>query len=276
MESYMNKLFRLLLLLLGVTLLAVSCKTPRSFIKQPIKEEGADYLFRKLKENELSFECLSAKFKLNLIIDKKKTSFKGQIRLRKDSLIWVSFSPALGIEVARMMITQDSVKFINRINDTYFLGDYDFVNEFLETTIDFDILQSFIIGNDLQYYEVGRFKASIDGGEYKLLATSRNKVKRYLRNHELPKILIQNIWLSPESFKISRIDLKEVNNENKKLDVKFNSFKYIEGQLFPHYLQYEITSSETKILVDVDFTKVEIDEKLRFPFRIPSRFTPMI
>lgn len=272
----MNKLLRLFLILLGFTLLVASCKTPRSFIKQPIKEEGSDYLFRKLKENELAFDFISAKFKLELIIDKKKTSFKGQIRLKRDSLIWVSFSPLLGIEVARMMITQDSVKFINRINDTYFLGDYDFVNDFLESSIDFDILQSFIIGNDLKYYEVGRFKASIDGGEYKLLATSRNKVKRYFRNHELPKILIQNIWLSPESFKISRIDLKEVNNDNKKLDVKFNDFKYIEGQLFPHYLQYEISSSETQILVDVVFSKVEINEKLRFPFRIPERFTPMI
>ncbi|MCB0807539.1 MAG: DUF4292 domain-containing protein, partial [Bacteroidales bacterium] len=99
-------------------------------IKEPIKEYGADYLFDKLKENELKFEWFSAKFNLDLIIDKKKNSFRGQLRMRKDSAIWVSFSPALGIEMARLLITEDSVKFINRINKTYFAGDYRVVNNF--------------------------------------------------------------------------------------------------------------------------------------------------
>jgi len=275
MVYYMNKIFKFVFFITLMSFATVSCNTPRSVIKQPIKEEGSDYLFRKLKENELSFESLSSKFNLDLIIDKKKTSFNGQIRIKKDSLIWVSFSPALGIEVARLMISEDTVKFINRINNTYFIGDYNFVNEFLQTSIDFDILQSFIIGNDLQYYEMGSFKASIDGHEYKLLATGRNKVKRYIKSHETVNILIQNIWLSPESFKITGIDLKEIKNQNKKLDVRFADFKPIEGQLIPHFLHYEISSSNAYVYVDVNLSKIDIDKKLSFPFTIPQRFTPM-
>lgn len=257
-------------------LLLSACKTTRSTYKKPIKEMGADYLFNQLKKNELRFEWLSAKFNVDLIIDKTKTSFKGQLRIKKDSLIWISLSPALGIEVARLMISEDSVKFINRINNTYFLGDFQFVNSFLDTSIDRDILQAFIIGNDFQFYEIGEFKASIDSWEYKLLATGRNKVKKYLQALEIPQIFIQNIWLNPETFKITRIDLKELNKDNKKIDVFFNDFKDLEGQLFPTKLNYIITSHENKVLVDVKFTKVLLGKSLRFPFSIPKKFSRII
>ena len=107
--------FKIWGLSLIIILLFSSCKTQRKIIKEPIKEHGADYLFEKLKENELQFEWFSAKFNCDLVIDNKKNSFRGQLRMHRDSAIWGSFSPALGIEMARILITTDSVKFINRI-----------------------------------------------------------------------------------------------------------------------------------------------------------------
>ncbi len=143
------------------SLFLFSCKSTRHVIKEPIKEYGADFLFEKLKENEFKFDWISAKFKLDIVIDKKKNSLTGQLRMRKDSVLWVSFSPALGIEMARLLITTDSVKFINRINKTYFLGDYKLVNNFLDSNVDFDVLQSILLGNDLTYYEDGKFRDDV-------------------------------------------------------------------------------------------------------------------
>src|SRR5208283_696073 len=111
---------------------------------------------------------LIAKFSADYKNKGQKNSFNGQIRIRKDSVIWVSFSPALGIEVFRMMLTQDSVKFINRMNNTYFAGDYNYVNQYLNTNIDYDILQSFLTGNDLSFYENEKFRAGVENGIYKL------------------------------------------------------------------------------------------------------------
>ena len=114
-----------------------SCTTQRKIIKAPIKEEGADYLFKKLKEHELQYNWFTAKFSADYKNKGQENSFNGQIRIRKDSVIWLSFSPALGIEVFRMMLTQDSVKFINRMNNTFFAGDYNYVNQYLNTNIDY-------------------------------------------------------------------------------------------------------------------------------------------
>src|ERR1035437_11040139 len=123
-----------------VLVILASCSTQRKIIKAPIKEEGAEYLFKKLKEHELQYNWLTAKFSAEYKNKGQTTSLNGQIRIRKDSVIWLSFSPALGIEVFRMMLTQDSVKFINRMNNSFFAGDYNYVNRYLHTNIDFDIL----------------------------------------------------------------------------------------------------------------------------------------
>ncbi|MDZ7742940.1 MAG: DUF4292 domain-containing protein [Bacteroidota bacterium] len=266
------KTFLGLLLFAGsLMLFNAGCKTSRSIIKKPIKEEGPEYLFDKLNDNELQFTWFSAKINIDLVIDKKKTSFKGQVRIKKDSLIWVSFSPALGIEVARLLISVDSVKYINRLNNTYFIGDYQFLNDFLETSIDFDVLQSFIIGNDFQYYEIEKFRASIDAMEYKLSTAARQKLKNYVKRHEVPQVFLQNIWLDPENFKITKVNIRELDQQTRKLQAYYQEFKDVGGQLFPSKMIFEISAGEN-ILVDVGFSKIEIKEALRFPFNIPDRY----
>jgi len=263
-----RRLFFLVLILLSLS----SCTTKRHIFKEPIKEEGPDYLFSQLSENELKFTSFSAKFSIDYIHNKKKTEFKGQIRILKDSVIWVSFSPALGIEMARIMITNDSVKFMNRLDNTYFMGDYDFVNKFLETNIDFDILQSFVIGNDFQFYDKTKFRASLDGGQYRLTTMERSKLKKYVKEKEIyPKVFIQTIWLNPENFKITQIMIKEIKKENKKLDAYYSDFQSVENQLFPYKLKFEL-SAEEQIEVFVNYSRINLNEPLNFPFRVPEKF----
>ena len=249
-----------------------SCKTNRSLVKEPIKTYGADYLFEKLKENELKFEHITTKFNLDLVIDKKKTSFRGQMRIRRDSALWISFSPALGIEVARLLITQDSVKFINRINKTYFVGDYKMVNKFLGTNVDFDVLQSIVLGNDLTYYDNGKFRATFDSKEYHLVTGGRNKLKKYVRNQDdANRIYIQNIYLNPETFKISHMKIKEMYKESNKLDALYSDFQLLGTQQFAYHIEYHITAAKP-ILVEMNYTRAELNKQQAFPFRISSKY----
>jgi len=266
--------FHLICFALLGSLMVTSCKTQRSLIKNPIKEEGTDYLFKKLKERELQFEFFSARFSADYRNAGQEISFSGQLRIRKDSLIWLSLS-ILGIEGMRLMITQDSIKYLNRMNSTFLTGDWAYLNNFLNTNIDFDVLQSFLIGNDISFYEDGKFKASIDKNEYKLSAAGRRKMKKYIRNHEDElKVFIQNIWLDPETFKIIRADVKEIRKENIKLDATYHSFEAIGNQLFPREMTYQI-SAENRIFVQASFSRITISEPLQFPFKIPQSFSPV-
>ncbi len=248
------------------------CKTTRSVIKEPLKDEGADFLIERLDNSELKFDYFSAKFHAEYVTDKNNTGFKGQIRIKKDSVIWISLSPALGIEAVRLMITTDSVFYIHRIEKVYFKGDYELVNKFLETRIDFDILQSFIIGNDFQFYETATFRASIDSREYKLSTTGRGKLKKSYEDDDKKMVLIQNIWLDPVTFKISRVDLKEYGKENKKLEAKYGNFIELEDQLFPSQITFDVTG-DNDIYLDINYSKIVLNKALSFPFTIPGKYT---
>lgn len=252
-----------------------ACSPARKAIRAPIKEEGAEFLFYKLKENELKFDWLSAKFSADYENDKKKNSFNGQIRIRKDSLIWISLTPLLGIEAVRIIISQDSVKMINRLNDTYFAGNYEYVNRFLNTNIDFDILQAFLIGTDLQFYENGKFRASVEQGLYRLSTMERQKLRKFAKsNQDTLKVYIQNIWLDPQTFKILQADVKEIRREKIKLEAMYNGFEEIETQLFPKQMEY-IIRAENIIRVSAVFTKIAINHPLQFPFKIPDGYRPV-
>ncbi len=262
----------MLTLLLASMLLLASCSPARKALKAPLKEEGADFLFGKLKEKELKFDWFSAKFSAEYSNKGKKNSFSGQIRIRKDSLIWISLTPMLGIEAIRLMISQDSVKLINRLNDTYFIGDYEYVNQFLNTNIDYDLMQAILLGNDLQFYEGGKFRASIDHGEYKLATGERLKLRKFVRNsQEKLRIFIQNIWLDPENFKITHVDIKEIRRDNIKLESTYKTFEKIGEQLFPKKMTYTIWADNT-IRIKADFSKMVIDAPLVFPFKIPASY----
>lgn len=251
----------------------VSCSPSRKAIKAPIREEGPEYLFKSLKDHELKFTYFSGKFSAEYKNKKKTTSFNGQIRIRKDSAIWLSLTPGLGIEALRLIITQDSVKMINKLNNTYFIEDYEVVNRFLNTNIDFDILQAYLLGNDLEFYENGKFRAGIDRGMYKLSTAQRMKLKKYVRNsREEVRAFIQNIWLDPESFKIREADVKEISNEKIKLQAEYGDFEDVNGQLFPKKLDVTIWADNT-IKVTAQFSRISVDVPQQFPFRIPSGYT---
>lgn len=260
-----------LMAVLLTTGILLGCSARRHVMKEPLKEAKSVFLLEQLAASELQFDWFSAKFSIDYIYDKKLTEFKGQIRIRKDSIIWLSFSPALGIEMARLKITVDSVFYMNRISKTYLKGDYRFISEFLKTEIDFDILQSLIIGNDFQFYEKSKFRASVDAQEYKLSTSERRKLKKYVKHGEGDGIAFyQNIWLDPSNFKISRVTMKEIT-EDKKVDAYYSDFRDHEGQLFPFDILFEITAKE-KIRVKVKYSRLRIDEAVSFPFTIPSKY----
>jgi hypothetical protein len=268
-----NKLWIFLLILASaIAMISVSCKT-RKLIKEPIKDEGPEYIFKKLKENELKFTDLSLRFDTEIIIDKKSNSFKGNIKIRKDSLIWISINPLFGIEAFRLLFTPDSVKMLNKLNNTYFTGDYSMVNTMFSTPFDLDMIQALLTGIDFSYYENDIFKAGIDGGLYKLTTIGRRKLKKYVRNQQdNDKILVQDIWLDPQSFKIRRQSWKEIKNNNSKMLFSYDSFTAADdGQLFPSLLICDIIA-ENNISLKTTFSKIQVNKPFDFNFNIPANY----
>ncbi len=264
------------ILVAAVMVFQTSCRSKKQVLKSSIKEHGFSFLYKKMIDNQMDFDYLSARFNIAYEQNRDKTNLKGQIRIKNDSIIWLSVTPALGIEALRVQLTSDSVKFINRLNKTYFKGEYAIVDSLLNTTIDYFLLQSMLVGNDLMQYDVNKFRSSVDGGLYRMNIRERKKIKQYLKQGETNSmVLVQQIWLYPDNYRIARIDVKEQGeDENNKLKVYYSDYQDIDGQLFPGTIKIEISSSKS-VTIDVDYNRVELNKPLKFPFKIPGKYTDM-
>lgn len=268
----MMKTRKILFLLLLITIAIIACNPQKKIIKEPIKEKGADFLFEQLKKHELKFDYLSIKFSADIEMEKKSNSFSGTLRIRKDSAVWMSVS-AIGLEAFRILITHDSIKMLNRLDNTYYAESFSFLNKLMSTNIDFDMLQALLTGNDFSLYQGDVFKASIENKQYKLSTVGRGKLKKFIANSEDSlRLLMQDIWLDPETFKISKIMLKEIK-ENRKLEVEYSEFQMIDSMKVASKMKFDFSNLNQKINLFMNLNKVSRVNSLEFPYTVSSKYT---
>lgn len=269
----MNKLislsYRLVITLVFFSTL--SCSTARKIIREPLKEQGTDFLINNLKSNEFDYDYFSAKFSAEFVKDKKQNQITGQIRIHRDSLIWISVSPLMGIEMARFLVSNDSVWYINRIENTYFAGTFGYINKLINSTLDFDMLQSFLTGNDFAEYENSSFKGGIDEGEYTLKTNERRKLKKSNKDNSEVNIPIQHIWLNPETFKITRIMITEASTNGRKAEARYEH-ESIAGHIVPVNIKFNVEVDQDKTSAIINYSKIAIGDTLQFPFKIPTNY----
>ena len=182
----------------------------------------------------------------------------------------------LGIEGARVFITKDSVKFINKLNNTYFKGDFTYISKLLNTPLDYEILQSLLVGNSVTFYnEDEKLKPGMDNCEYLLGTIRKNKLRKVMEKGKELKESAQTIYMSPETFKISRILFYEFNPE-RVFDAHFSNYEMIDSaQLFPLKMNYSIKTQKS-ISIDITYGKPRLNEEQSFPFKIPENYEQII
>lgn len=254
-------------------LIVVSCSPARKAIREPLKQEGPEFLYTQLQGNKLTFNTLSTRASLDINSSKTDMSLKAQIRIKKDSAIWISFSPLLGIEVVRLLLTPDSVKFLDRINKSYFCGTYTFFHDYYRVGFDYDMIESILLGVDFRCYDEGVMNAGIDHLLYRLSTANRRKIKRFVRSSsDSERILLQDVWLDPQSFRIRKLKLQEANRDSRKLEAEYESLLTLEnGDVIPHEISIGI-KAEDDIKLRLNFNKVVINDLLSYPFTVPASY----
>lgn len=262
---------------LCLSILISSCSNQKKIVlnngKCILDFKNAKTLTTNLKSNEFKFDRLKAKLSIDATIDSSSNSFSMSLRMKKDSIIWMSLSK-LGIEGARMLITKDSVKFINTLKKQYFSGDFNFLSQYLNTDLDFEAIQSLLIGNSVTFYdEAEKIKPGIDNCQYTLGTIRKFKLRRVMAKGKELKDAVQSIYLIPETFKIARILFYDFNPD-RRLDAQFGGFAVPEksnNQLFPYKMSYVI-KAEKQVAIAIDYDKVQLDEELSFPFKIQDNY----
>ncbi|MBL0340283.1 MAG: DUF4292 domain-containing protein [Bacteroidetes bacterium] len=187
--------------------------------------------------------------------------------------MWISVSPLLGIEVARVMITRDTVKFMDRLNNKYSVSDFDFLNKLLHMNVDFDILQGILTGN-LFAYKKNKFNSVYLEDKYYILSTlSKRKLKRSLEDADPSKPIIQDLYIDGLTYRITHLSVEDQKTD-KSLLTDYSDHRQTEGGLFPFHSHTEIIA-EKNVKIEIDYSKITLNNNLEFPFNIPSGYEKM-
>ena len=250
---------------------------PSTAVKCRLDYKSAKTLSSLLKKNEVQYTTFSGKIKTIVTAEDKSSDFTLSLRMKKDSIIWASIS-SFGIEGMRLVATKDSIRFIDRLHNKYFIGDYDTLSQLLRTEIDLEILQSLLVGNSVDFYtEDEKLRSGIDSCKYLLGTIRKRKLRKMIRKGKEFKEPAQNIWLLDSTFKISRILFREFES-NREFDASFRNFQNAEipenqpSQISVPFNIDFIIKANTTILVNLQYTKASANKPQTFPFSIPEGY----
>lgn len=271
MKFSTNKIYFFLVLLIFLG----ACKSKEKIErKTSIPNISTKQIIENANANLFDFKWISGKISAEVNAENKKTSFNTNFRIRKDSVIWMSISPALGIEVARVIISQDTVKFINRMNNTFFEGDYKYINKMFNVDGDYDMIQALLLGNpnfDISDEENENFKSKIDNNTYLISTMKKRKLdKAIMGKNEPTELIAHSFWFNSESFKLEKYQFNDFSFK-RLLIVDYKDFKEVDNTIFPNFITITLSGSNQGT-IKVNYNKIKKEESQSVPFNIPSKY----
>lgn len=273
MRNFMNRRLNILLIfsmLALVPFFSTSCSSKKKMTKATLREFTASHLIKEVQENEFDFDSFQAKMNLKVETSDKSFSTKGQLRMQKDSIIWTSISAPLGVEVLRMMVTPDSVFMLNRNDKTYLCENISVFNDIspMITTIDF--IQAVLVGNDINLRESDNYKISINDGQYNLLISNELK-KSIKQSDEDWKVMLKDIWIDPQLFKITKYYIKEYADNKRKIELQYADFEEVNGKYIPTKISIDI-HGDFFLKAEINYSNIIVGDNIEFNFNVPKKY----
>lgn len=235
---------------------------PKTIVKDSIKVDTVNNFVKEEEKvyfdvPQVDFDKLKIKSKISLNTEKIKQSIPATIHVKKDSVIWISI--AIGLEAARANIDKDSIALLDRLNRNYYKMSFSELSSRLGFDINFQMLQSLLIGN-LPIGKTEEDKYQILDG-FNSITQNRSGV-------------IINNYFEKNKGKLYSI-LANDGNKNTQLRIDYKNFITENEQIVPSNISLEIsTDNKAKANIDFEHSKLDfLDRNIRFPFNIPKGYT---
>jgi hypothetical protein len=203
------------------------------------------------------FSTIAARMHVQYESGKDMQSLTVSLRMEKDQKIWIKAS-ILGITLAKLYITPESVSYYETITNTYFDGDFSLLSDWLGTDIDFEKAQGILLGQSI--FELDNtYKSDVVANKYRL------QPKMQLHN------FIHSLLVNPDNFKIASESLSQPT-DNRMFTINYGNYQSIAGGYYPSEFKIIATQKEEKTKIVVNYKKIDYNVSIRFPFTIPNGY----
>lgn len=234
--------------------LFISCSKKITPVSSPIAPNTT------LNIQQVDFEYFSGKARVNFKDNKKEQEVKANIRIRKDSVIWMTFS-VIGVQGGKALINKDSITIVSNLEKEYYVFDYAELSKRFNFHIDYKIVQEAMLGNLIQPKQPE--DKVISEPSFNILQQNQGTV--HIKN-----------YVNTASSKIERVEMTE-DNSNNSMTMNYRNFQPVGDKLFAYNsvisLFYKTAAGILNTTIEVDYNKAEVgDKELKFPFNIPRKY----
>lgn len=274
-----------ILVLVGFT----SCKAPGELTMVEARPISTNKLLKKVELNAFDYEYFTIKnIRCSFTSSKSKAAFKINLKTIRDEKILVSISK-INIPVGRILLTPDSVKYVNYIDREYFVDDYSYLSSFLHIDLDFATIQSIISNNAFSYRNDARnkdfrtFKSFIESNMYVLQSEKERKIdkldergkpqkiERRLKRLKDQALIVQRMYFEPANFSLTKLELDDRTNR-RNMSLGFGNFQELEKMQYPGTMDLNFISPVDRINMKIKLSGFSTDKISSLKIKIPEKY----
>jgi len=235
-------------------------------------------LIDSLHAHDIVCDWMSIKYDVEIKTKKVDDSFKLYVRLKQDSVIWIS-ATYYAVEIGRFLFTPDSVKYIDRRNNKFYAGGYEYITETFMLEADFNTLQALILANGSSFIDHtdDKLRGSEEDGYYKLSFLRKGQMKRAIKKEELkkPLDLAVSLWVGPKDFRINKANIVDFS-EGRSLTASYSDFQSYCNSNYPNKISFVAESPNEQATVNTSVIKLTTGKKVSVSFTIPEKYEPLV
>ena len=249
------------ILLFVLLILSFGCKSVKNVATngELDKKITSRQLIKEHTQTFTKFKTLQSRVKIEYTQGDMEQTHSINLRMEKDKTIWLSAT--LGI--VRAKITPTKVSFYNKLDNTYFDGDFSLISDLLGVDLDFNKVQSLLLGETIFNLNVNSYTSDLHEKSYLLQPK---------RQSELLEIFL---LLNPLHFKM---DSQQITQSRKQrlLQIDYKNYQKVGKQILPKNVNIIALEGNFETQINMEFKSVSLDSDLRFPFRIPTGFKEIV
>lgn len=239
-----------------------SCKTKKTVTEQTVSQEvvvdkKAKEIIQKHYENGLSFQTASIRSSAEYQDKKQSISINADIRIKKDEIIWINLK-FFGIPMAKAFITPTRVSYYEKVNNSYFDGDYSILTKMLGTDLDFQKVQNLLLGRPIDNLTKEEFIAEIADNLFQLKSKNKTDIEKSF-SFETANYLLKKQFINQTS-------------KNRNVTVNYPSFTNQDNMFLPTGVSI-LANQQDQVKIEVEYKKITFNETLSYPYSIPDGYS---
>jgi Domain of unknown function (DUF4292) len=200
-----------------------------------------------------------SKVSIAMKFEEKELTVSASCKIRRDSVIYLSIQPFLGIELFKAELMQDSVKIFDKMNAKLYVGSYDLVFEKFGIKLDFNSLQA-LLTNQL-------FSINQSGLSSAAYTSSIGQQQIEFQNNSLKQVTSIS-----DHYNILKVLMKDEKNHYQ-LSINYDEFTSMNGINFPREINFMAKNENKTATCNVSIEKVEFNSPIHFIPTNEQRFT---